>query len=823
MLERLLCPATVAVVGASRTPGKVGHEAMANLIRGRFPGTIIPVNPSGEEIIGIRSVASLADCDHEIDLCLIAVPASVVLDAVTAAVDAKVGAICIITAGFKEVGPAGAELEERLAGYCKSRGVRLLGPNCLGVINTQRHLNASFAKQMPEEGSISVVSQSGALCAAILDWAAARRVGLSKLISIGNKADLDERDFVTELAADSDTRVIVAYLESIASGKEFVQVAAAAAAIKPVVVLKAGTSNAGARAASSHTGSLAGADIAYGAAFRRSGIIRAGTFEALLDYATALAMQPLPRGDRVAIITNAGGPGIMAADAVENCGMQVATLSDRTAALLRSTLPVAASVANPIDVLCDADPQRYVEAIRAVQNDDGVDAIVLLLTPQAMTDPAGTARAAAQFYNGTKPLLTSFLGGREVMPAREILVRADVPEYPAPERAVAALKAMCDYAEWRRLPPRIVTRFPVNRRRAERILNRCLRAGECQVNEAAAKEIMLAYRFNVPEGGVATSADQAAEVGCRIGFPVAMKILSPDVIHKSDVGGVCLNLTGPQDVRDAFDLMMLSIGRRLPDVRLLGVYMERMCPAGREVILGMTRDLQFGPMLMFGLGGIFVEVMKDVAFHLAPITAQEALEMLRNTKSYALLEGARGKARVNVQGVADCLQRLSQLVTDFPNIQEMDINPLIVGEVGTDPMVADARITLRKSGEWGVGSGQQGVGSGEWRLGSGEGGATTVASPSPLASPPYSLPTPPLPTPHSLSTLHSPLSTPHSSVAGEIQRHDHDPGGSSGADPSGATGFHRYGLRPTHRTGQGIGRPGHRHPRHRDRPSPDHG
>ena len=577
------------------------------------------------------------------------------------------------------------------------------------MINIQRRLNASFAKQMPEAGSISVVSQSGALCTAILDWAAARHVGLSKLISIGNKADLDERDFVTALAADPDTGVIVAYLESITSGKEFVQEAAAAAALKPVVVLKVGTSGAGARAASSHTGSLTGADIAYGAAFRRSGILRAATFEALFDYATALAMQPLPKGNRVAVITNAGGPGIMAADAVENCGLQMATLSERTTTLLRSKLPEAASVTNPIDVLCDATPQRYVDAICAVQNDDSADAVILLLTPQAMTNSLGTAQAAAQCHNGVKPLLASFLGGREVMPAREQLVRAGIPEYSAPERAVAALKAMVDYAEWRRMPPRIVTRFPVNRRRVERILNRCLRVGECQVNEAAAKEIMRAYRFNVPDGGVAASADQAVEVALKIGFPVAMKILSPDVVHKTDVGGVRLNLATPQDVRDAFDLMMLGIGRRMLDARVLGVYVERMCPAGREVILGMSRDPQFGPMLMFGLGGIFVEVMKDLAFHLAPITAQEALEMLRSTKSYALLEGVRGRASVNVQGIADCLQRLSQLVTDFPDIQEMDINPLIVGDIGTDPAVADARITLRPRSQTPPGKSRKGA------------------------------------------------------------------------------------------------------------------
>ena len=530
--------------------------------------------------------------------------------------------------------------------------------------------------------------------AAILDCGRARSIGLAKLISIGNKADLNECDFVTALAADPDTAVIVAYLESITSGKEFVQAAAAVAAVKPVVVLKAGTSRAGACAASSHTGSLAGADIAYGAAFSCSGILRAATFEAMFDYATALATQPLPKGNRVAVITNAGGPGVMAADALENCGLQVAAFSARTTSLLRSKLPPAARVDNPIDVLGDADPQRYAEAVLAAEDDESVDAVVVLFAPQAMTDPVGTAQAIAKCHRGVKPLLASFLGGRTVTPGRQELVRARLPEYSAPERAVAALRAMCDYAQWRNMPPRVVTRFPVNRRRVERVLHRCQRAGESFVNEAATKEIMRAYRFNVPEGVVATTVEDAIDAALKLGFPVAMKILSPDLPHKSDVGGVRLNLSTPQDVGDAFDLMMLRIGRRLPEARLLGVYVEAMCPPGREVIMGMTRDPQFGPMLMFGLGGIFVEVMKDVAFHLAPITAQEALDMLKHTKSYAVLEGSRGESQVDVRAIANCLQRLSQLVTDFPVIEEMDINPLIVGPPGSDPLVADARITL---------------------------------------------------------------------------------------------------------------------------------
>jgi acetyltransferase len=383
----------------------------------------------------------------------------------------------------------------------------------------------------------------------------------------------------------------------------------------------------------------------------------------------------------------------MAADAIEHSGLEVATLDKSITDELAKSLPAAASVANPIDVLGDAQADRYAAAVAAAQQDGGVDAIVVILTPQAMTQMVETAQAISE-NRGSKPMLVTFMGGKDVMPGREELLELGIPEYPSPERAVAALSAMCEYTEWKEMPPRVVARFPVNRRRAERVLHRCTRTGQFQVGEAAAKDVMRAYNFNVPPGRIAATADDAVDLAVKIGLPVAMKIVSPDIVHKSDLGGVKLNLSPPDEVRDAFDLMMLRIGKKMPDANLNGAYIEKMCGRGREVILGMTRDPQFGPMLMFGLGGIFVEIMKDVTFHLAPITAQEALEMLRNTKSYALLEGARGRSRVDIDAIASCLQRLSQLVTDFPQIAEMDINPLIVGEVGTDPVVADARITL---------------------------------------------------------------------------------------------------------------------------------
>ncbi len=698
MLGTLFYPETVAVIGASRTPGKVGHDIVKNLVEGNFAGNILPINLSAESVYGLPCLKSPLDYEGKIDLAIIAVPKEAVLAAVDLAIKAGSESVVVITAGFKEINPAGAEHERRLAGLCKAKRVRLLGPNCLGFINTENNLNASFAGRMPAQGGISVVSQSGALSTAILDLAEGRHLGLAKMVSIGNKADLTEVEFLKFLAHDEQTQVIVGYLEDITSGDDFIKAAEEASVNKPVVILKAGTTKAGMKAASSHTGVLAGSETAYGAAFMRSGVVRADTFEDLFDYATAFAMQPLPKGNRVLIITNAGGPGTMAADAVEKAGMQVAELDRNTHTSLREKLPSAASFGNPVDVLGDADPERYVSALMAAQDDPEVDAIIIILTPQAMTKAAETARAIASNLKGDKPVLVSFMGGHAVMPGRDELGAAGLPDYESPERAVNALRAMYEYASWHNRPPRIVTRFRVNRRRVERIISRRLRTGRLQIGEVKGKSILQAYGFQVPEGHLATSADDAIGIAGRIGYPVALKIVSPDIVHKSDMGGVRLNVPNPGAVRDSYDLMMIRIGQRAPDAWIEGVYVERMLDPGLEVIIGMSRDSQFGPMLMFGLGGIFVEIMKDVTFHLAPITESEAVQMLKSTRSYEILEGRRGQKGVDLKAIANGLQRISQLTTDFPQIAELDINPFIVGEIGTDPWVADARLTLKLNG-----------------------------------------------------------------------------------------------------------------------------
>jgi acetyl coenzyme A synthetase (ADP forming)-like protein len=696
MLEALFYPQRVAVIGASRTPGKVGHDIFANLLTAGFTGEVVPINPGAGTILDRPAFPDLASYGQPVDLGVVAVPRPAVMEAMHDLARAHAKAVIVITAGFKETGPEGAELEQQLADFCRKRTIRLLGPNCLGLINTDNSMNASFAGIMPKPGGISVFSQSGALATSILDMADYRRMGLAKVVSIGNKADITEVDLLQALARDEQTRVIVGYLEDISSGDDFVKAAEEASSRKPVVILKAGTTVAGQRAASSHTGVLAGGEIAYGAAFKRSGVIRADTFEALFDYATLLSMQPLPKGNRILIITNAGGPGTMAADAAEQAGLEVATLDRNTATALREKLPAAASTGNPIDVLGDADPERYVTALTAAQDDEAVDAVMVILTPQTMTKPAETARAIIEHMTGDKPIVAVFMGGKGVMPGRTELVAAGLPDYYSPERGVSALKALCEYAAWRRRPPRMVTRFRVNRRRVERIISRSLRTGRNRLGEVKAKAVLEAYGFRIAQGYLATSAEEAVEIAERIGYPVAVKIVSPDIVHKTDLGGVKLNVATAGAVHDAFDLMMLRIRQRVPDARIDGVYVEQMLSPGLEIILGMTRDRQFGPMLMFGLGGIFVEVMKDVTFHLAPITRSEAIQMLTATRSYEILKGARGRQSVDLNAIANALQRISQLVTDFPQIEELDINPFLVGEIGNEPYVADARLTLEK-------------------------------------------------------------------------------------------------------------------------------
>lgn len=699
-LQSFFNPKSVAIIGASRQKGKVGYEILINMVKGGYKGKVYPVNNKTPDIEGIKCYPDLASIGETPDLVIVIVPAQFVPGVMEECAKVKVKSVIVITAGFKEVGPEGKKLEQEVIQIAKRSGIRFIGPNCLGVISPPHKLNASFGGDLPLAGSIGYISQSGALLAAILDLANANGMGFSSLVSIGNKADVDELDLIKALGTQKDTKVIAGYLENITNGDEFVREAEEISYTKPILLMKSGSTAAGAKAASSHTGSLAGGDVAYESAFKRAGVIRCDSIKEQFDFAQAFANQPLPEGPNVAVLTNAGGPGIMAADAIEEKGLTFAKLTEETMKKLAEKLPAAANVHNPVDVLGDALADRYEFALDVVLDDPNVHSVVLLLTPQAMTQAKETAEVVVKILKKkkvNKPVLACFLGASKVAEGVEVLRQGRIPQYDSPESAVATLRVMVDHIRWRTRPKRVVRLFPVNRRKVESIVERHLRQGLLDIGEAEAKEIIEAYGFVTPKGAIATTAEQAANIAQQLGFPVVLKIWSPDILHKSDVGGVKVGLQSEQQVKDAFDLMMYRIPKKKPEAHILGVLVQEMVrTAGKEVIIGMHRDPHFGPLMMFGMGGIMVEVLKDVAFYLAPLTPEEAKQMLLNTKTYHILKGVRGQEGVDIDAIAEGLQRVSQLVTEFPEIKEMDINPYVVGAPGTTPIAVDARISLEK-------------------------------------------------------------------------------------------------------------------------------
>jgi acetyltransferase len=573
--------------------------------------------------------------------------------------------------------------------------IRVVGPNVLGVIATSSNLNASFAAGMPVKGNISFMSQSGALCTGILDWAAANNLGFSSFVSLGNKADLNETDFMQAWQKDPDTDVIMAYLEGIVDGPRFMRVARDLTKEKPVIVIKSGTTSAGSRAVSSHTGTLAGSDAAYDAAFRQSGVLRANSVSELFAYSTAFAYQPLPLGRRVAIITNAGGPGIMATDACESRGLELAKLAPETVTTLQEHLPAAANFYNPIDVLGDAHADRYKLALKVALTDPSVDAAIFLLTPQAMTEIEETARAVVELSQGSdKPVLANFMGGKDVAPGNRILGEGCIPYYGFPEEAADALAKMVNHREWREKTHSAVERFAVDRERAATVLLTAQKAGRLAMNEIEARQIVAAYGLPLPQSQLAHNSEQAVRLAEEIGYPVVMKIISPDILHKSDIGGVQVGLENEREVRLAYEEIRNRAFRYLPDADIWGVAVQEMVSVGKEIILGINKDPTFGHLLMFGLGGIYVEVLKDVVFRVAPLSRPEAEEMVREIRSFPLLAGTRGEKPADVDSIVDCILRVSQMVTDFPQIVELDINPLFAYEDGKGSMAVDARIVI---------------------------------------------------------------------------------------------------------------------------------
>jgi acetate---CoA ligase (ADP-forming) len=702
MLEPFFAPKSVAVIGASTNPSKLGYAVLKNLIDCGYTDQhkVYPINPGAEDILGIKAYPSVKDVPEKIELGVIVIPYQHVPGALRECGEKGIPAVIVITAGFREAGHEGADREKELYNIAQEYSMRLVGPNCLGIIDTFTPMNASFAMGTPPAGPMAFMSQSGALGTAVLDIAMAGRIGLSKFVSLGNKADVSEIDLLQAWEHDPETRVILIYSEGMPNGSEFIKTARQVVRSKPIVAIKSGVTQSGSRAVSSHTGSLAGSEQAYKAAFHQAGILRAESMEALFDMALALGYQPPLKDDRIAIITNAGGPGILATDALERSGMTLARLEMETIYKLKEFLPEAASAANPVDVLGDARADRYRFALETVAADPNVDGIVVVLTPQAMTEIEETARATSELAEKLdKPVLACFMGEARVKTGIDILTQNGVPNYAFPERAALAIRAMADYREMQARPQPEYPHFDVDRATVQHIIDQVLAEGRLSIGDFEAREVMTAYGMRIPQSELAKTPADAIEIAGKIGYPVVLKIASPDILHKTDVGGVKVGLRSASEVQDAFELMVYRAQRYLPEARIWGCLVQEMVPAGgMEVLVGMNRDPQFGPLVTFGLGGIYVETLKDVTFRIAPFSAREADEMLGEIRAHSLLDGVRGKPPMDKAAITDTLLRISQLVQDFPQIAEIDINPLMVYPNDQGAVAIDMRLILASEG-----------------------------------------------------------------------------------------------------------------------------
>ncbi|RLI26867.1 CoA-binding protein [Candidatus Bathyarchaeota archaeon] len=696
-IKPILSPESIAVIGASRRSGAVGNRIVKNILESGFKGPIYPINPKADKIHGLKCYPSVLKVEGDVDLAVVAVPARIVPEVVEEAGVKGVKGLIVISAGFREIGEEGAKLEKEVLTLCRKYGMRMVGPNCLGVINTSVPMNTTFASSQPIPGSIAFLSQSGALCTAVIDWAPKEGLGFSVIVSLGNSADLNVVDFIEALKEDENTRVIACYIEGISEGDRFVKVVRDVSKRKPVVILKAGLTSMGIRAVSSHTGSMAGSAVAYSTVFKRIGVVQVDSVEELFNYARAFASQPIPEGRGLAILTNAGGPGIVATDSCEKSGLRLAWLSQETIEKLRAILPEQASVINPVDVLGDASAERYKQALQILLDDPGVNSVIVILTPQAVTQPVETAKAILEVYrsNPKKPILAVFMGGEAVAEAVKILRDNGIPVYEFPEEAVKTVEGMVRYAEYLREPlEQEIPEFERDMDTVRRIIERARLEGRTVLLGPEARLVMKAYGLKVPESGFAQNVRQALAIANKIGYPVALKVVSPHILHKTDVGGVVLNIRSDYELEEAYDSIMRNVAALMPQARIYGVEVQEMASRGKEVIIGMHRDMQFGPLIMFGLGGIYVNLIKDVSFRLAPIGRKEAYDMVTETKAYTLLRGFRGEPPSDIDSVVDTLVRVSRLALDFKEIADLDINPLIVYERGKNSLALDVKITL---------------------------------------------------------------------------------------------------------------------------------
>lgn len=704
-LQRLLAPRSVAVIGASTRSGSVGRAVFANILLGDYQGIVYPVNPKAKSILGVRAYPSVQEIPDEVDLAVVIVPAAAVPQVLEECGRKRIPGAVVISAGFKEIGGEGLQLERRVQEIAREHDIALVGPNCLGIINTdpEVRLNATFARSMPPPGKVAFISQSGAVGVAALEYAESEHIGLSKFISVGNKAVLHENHLLRALAEDPHTDVILLYLENLEDPKGFLELAREITGElpqkKPILAIKSGRTREGARAAASHTGALAGSDEVYDALFHQCGVLRVETLEELFEYAQALAQQPAPKGDRVAIVTNAGGPGIMATDACVRHGLRLARFSEETTRRLREGLPPTASVQNPVDLIGDAREDRYEHALRLVLGDENVDAVIVICTPQMMADLEAIARTIADAAREhKKPVLACLMALEEIGEALRLLEEAEVPHYRFPEDAARSLAEMAHYTSWVNRPRTPVRTFDdVDRERAREVLKTAQADGRTFLPEPEAHAVLRAYGFPVLPGELARTEEEAVQIAERIGYPVVLKVVSPQIVHKFDVGGVRLRLEDARAVQSAFRGIMESVQERKPGAQIWGVFVQEFvsAPGGVETILGLKRDPHFGPLLMFGLGGVYVEVLRDVTFRIAPIRELGAYRMIEGIRAHRLLEGFRGQPPRDIDAIAECLLRLSQLAVELEEIEELDINPLMVFERGAGARVVDARILLR--------------------------------------------------------------------------------------------------------------------------------
>ncbi|MFH1074449.1 MAG: acetate--CoA ligase family protein [Candidatus Firestonebacteria bacterium] len=700
--DKVFYPKSIAIVGASTKENTLSRTIFTNLIEGGYKGILYPVNPKAESILGVKCYPTITAIPDGVDLAVIVIPSKYIPASLEECGKKGIKGIIIISAGFKEVGGEGVVLEKQVVEISKKYNMALIGPNCLGVINPdpKSSMNAAFGKFMPKAGNIAFITQSGALGTAILDYAKGLNIGFSKFVSMGNKAGLKEMDLLKYLKDDPVTKVIIMYVEDMSNPREFLKVASEinddVSNMKPIVAMKSGRTAEGAKAASSHTGALAGSDEMYEALFNQCGVIRANTVEELLDVSIAFAHMPVPKGNRVCIVTNAGGPGIMTTDAAIKFGLQLAKLDPATIAELRKKLPPTSNFNNPIDVIGDAQHDRYEWALEHVMKDKNVDCVIVLLTPQSVTDVEEIAMSVVKCTRGTKiPVLACFMGIVDVSKGIDILKENNIPVYRFPEEAAMTMSVMYKYGLNVFTPKTKVIQYQVDKTAALKVIEKAKKEGRKYLPELESLEVFNAYGFPTLKSFLCATPEEAAKRANEIGYPVVMKIVSPDIIHKIDVKGVKVGLESELEVKGAYAEMMQDVKILKPEAKIWGVNIQQCAKRGEEVIVGAKRDDSFGPLIMFGLGGSFVEVMKDVSFSIAPIRLFMAQKMIKSVKTYKILEGVRGKPACDTEAIADCICRLSQLMMECEDIGEVDMNPIIVHAKGKGCKLADARIILK--------------------------------------------------------------------------------------------------------------------------------